>query len=155
MVLLGFLLLARKALARYAAPMVWSAALVQQSQGQVVHLTDLEATASIDASSSRGFQLGSPAINVVKQQWFWFRIGTNGPEVSIDTISPPVVQQPDSRTLFVTYNNGYFGVVVEYVLTGGYGLDLAETVSIINATVAPIDKFHARFGELLDYLAGR
>src|SRR5215510_7217475 len=138
----GYLLRARKVLIRCVALVACTAALLQEAHGQEVVLTDHNATAKVDVGSPRGlFQFGAASGNLVKQRWFWFRIGTNGPEASIDTISAPVVQQPNSGTLYVTYNNGQFGVEVAYQLTGGDGLDLSESLLITNATSSPIE-FH-------------
>src|SRR5689334_7430194 len=80
--------------------MACAVALALPAQGQVVVLTDTNGVAAaVNAGTSRGlFQFGSlSGGSFVKQQWFWYRIGTNDPESSIDTISPPIVTQPDSR----------------------------------------------------------
>ena len=82
--------------------------------------------------------------NQLVQQWFWFRVGNNA-EASINTISAATFSQPDARSLNSTYDNGAYGVTISYLLTGfspGSGVsDIAETISIINHTAAPLD-FH-------------
>jgi hypothetical protein len=142
---LSYLLRARKVLVQYAALIVCGTALLPQAQGQVIALTDSNAAALIDVGSQQGlFHLGTASGNLVNQQWFWYRIGTNGPEVSIDTISTPIITLPDARTTFVTYNNGSFGVEVDYLLTAQPGsgfLDISQMVIITNDTRTPIE-FH-------------
>lgn len=114
-------------------------------QAQVVVLSHNNSSAAIDTSSAAGmFQWTVSGQNALSQQWFWFRVGAN-PEAPINTISAPTITTPDARTLYTSYFNGSYGVQVDYLLTGysaGSGnSDLAETITITNATAAPLD-FH-------------
>jgi len=83
--------------------------------------------------------------NELAQQWFWYRVGSTGPEQPISAIGAPVFSTPNARTLYTTYNNGSIGVTINYLLTGsspGSGKsDVSESISITNASAAPI-QFH-------------
>lgn len=112
---------------------------------QIVVLNHNNSSASIDTGSSAGmFNWTVDGQNVLAQQWFWFRVGANA-EAPINTISAPTITTPNARTLYTSYFNGSYGVNVDYQLTGfsagsGYS-DIAETITITNATATPID-FH-------------
>ena len=114
-------------------------------QAQVVVLNHHNSSAAIDTGSSAGiFNWTVDGQNLLAQQWFWYRVGLNA-EAPINTISAPTLVTPDSRTLYSSYFNGSYGVRVDYLLTGfsaGSGLaDIAEVITITNATAAPLD-FH-------------
>lgn len=117
----------------------------QFSQAQVVVLNHNNSSASINTGTSAGmFNWTVDGQNVLGQQWFWFRVGLNA-EAPINTISAPTITTPDARTLYTSYFNGSYGVQVDYLLTGfsaGSGnSDIAESITITNATAAPLD-FH-------------
>lgn len=121
------------------------AAFSPPGQAQIVVLNHNNSSASIDTGSSAGmFNWSVDGQNVLAQQWFWFRVGTTA-EAPINTIGAPVITTPDARTLYTSYDNGSYGVRVDYLLTGfsaGSGnSDLAETITILNHTAAPLD-FH-------------
>lgn len=120
-------------------------AFAPPSQAQVVVLNHNNSSASINTGSSAGmFNWTVDGQNVLAQQWFWFRVGLNA-EAPINTISAPTITTPNARTLYTSYFNGSYGVNVDYQLTGfsaGSGIsDIAETITITNATAAPLD-FH-------------
>lgn len=121
------------------------AALSPPAQGQIVVLNHNNSSASIATGSSAGmFNWTVDGQNVLAQQWFWFRVGLNA-EAPINTLSAPVITTPDARTLYTSYDNGSYGVRVDYLLTGfsaGSGnSDLAEIITIFNHTATPLD-FH-------------
>lgn len=121
------------------------AALSPPGQAQIVVLNHNNSSASIDTGSSAGmFNWTVDGQNVLAQQWFWFRVGLNA-EAPINTLGAPVITTPDARTLYTSYDNGNYGVRVDYLLTGfsaGSGnSDLAEIITIFNHTAAPLD-FH-------------
>src|SRR5215475_11846101 len=88
------------------------------AQAQIQTLVNNNSFADINPNNQQGmFDWFVDGQNQLFQQWFWYRVGNN-PEQSIDTISPPLIQRPDARTAYVTYNNGAFSVEVDYVLTG-------------------------------------
>jgi len=112
---------------------------------QVVVLNHQNSSATINTGSSAGmFNWSVDGQNLLNQQWFWYRVGLNA-EAPINTIGAPTITTPDARTLYSSYFNGSYGVRVDYLLTGfsaGSGLaDIAEVITITNATSAPLD-FH-------------
>ncbi len=121
------------------------AALNHASQAQVVILNHNNSSAAIDTGSSAGmFNWTVDGQNLLAQQWFWYRVGLNA-EAPINTISAPTITTPDARTLYTSYDNASYSVRVDYRLTGfttGSGFsDIAETITILNKTAAPLD-FH-------------
>ena len=85
------------------------------------------------------------SVDHLNLQWFWYRIGTTGPERSIDTISNPTIIPTPGHQLDVTYANSGLSVRVLYSLTGnnpGTGRSiLGETITIIN-TLGYATNFH-------------
>ncbi len=117
----------------------------QSGQAQIVILNHNNSSASIDTGSSAGmFNWSVDGQNVLAQQWFWYRVGLTA-EAPINTLGVPVITTPDARTLYASYDNGSYGVRVDYLLTGftaGSGnSDIAETITIFNHTATPLD-FH-------------
>jgi hypothetical protein len=108
-------------------------------------LTDAASYVSIDPGSQAGVEGwnvdGNSELN---QQWFWYRPGP-GVAHSIDTISAPVVTQPNARTLDTKYASSQFSLEVVYSLVGGVensgAADLGELIRIQNLTGAPL-AFH-------------
>jgi len=112
---------------------------LSQSEAQIITLTHNNSIAQVDTGSQAGmFHWQADGQNQLVQQWFWYRIGTNSPEAAINTISAPSITTPNARTLYTTYNNGAYGVEIDYLLTGfapGSGIsDVQETITITNAT---------------------
>ena len=93
-------------------------------------LADANASARIDVSSQTGLRDwtvdGQDRLN---QEWFCYRIGSAGPEASIDTISCPAVVQQTASTLKTTYANNRISIQVLYSLTGGSSGSGAASVS--------------------------
>lgn len=84
-------------------------------------------------------------VNQLAQQWFWYRVGSSGPEQPINTIGSPVITTPNGRTAYITYANASYSVEVDYLLTGfatgSRNSDISETIRISNLTAAPLE-FH-------------
>lgn len=133
-------------------PVVVAAAVVcfgslNRVEGQIYTLTDNNSMAQVDVGSQAGmfnWSINMPDgswQNQLNQQWFWYRIGST-PEQSIDTISPAVVLQPNTRTLISTYANNQLTLQVTYLLSGGSvasGIsDIGETISIKNTGSTPL-----------------
>ncbi|PYJ05099.1 MAG: hypothetical protein DME25_09020 [Verrucomicrobia bacterium] len=121
-------------------------AFVFQSQAVIINLTHNNSFAQINVDSQAGmFNWTVDGQQQLNQQWFWYRVANNLEEFSIDTISPPSITTPDARTLYTRYNNGAYGVEVDYVLTGfspGSGhSQISESITITNATASPL-AFH-------------
>jgi len=112
---------------------------------QIVVLNHNNSSASIDTGSSAGmFNWTVEGQNVLAQQWFWYRVGLTA-EAPINALGAPVITTPDARTLYASYDNGNYGVRVDYRLTGfsaGSGnSDITEVITIFNHTAVPLD-FH-------------
>jgi hypothetical protein len=98
-------------------------------------------TVGFDPSSQAGvFSWNVDGINQLAQQWFWYRVGPNGPESSINALSAPtVMHQPgiisDGYEIQYTGANG-LSVDVKYSLVGGtagsHASDLSEQITLTN-----------------------
>jgi hypothetical protein len=60
-------------------------------------------------------------VDQLSQQWFWYRVGSTGPELGIDTLGTPTVVS-SANQLTIAYNGSAgastFTVQVQYTLTG-------------------------------------
>jgi len=126
--------------------MVLQGAGLLSSRAQIVTLTDQNSVALINTGTSAGmFNWTIDGVNNLNQQWFWYRAGAGGPEQAINTISAPTFSTPNARTLYVSYDNGVYGVTINYLLTGTSpgtrSSDISESISIINHSAAPL-AFH-------------
>src|SRR5690242_14520515 len=95
------------------------ASLVPAS-AQLVTLLDQNssATVNLSPSASNGGGMTNWIVdgqNELAQQWFWYRVGSSGPELPISAIGPTVFSTPNLRTLYTSYNNGAFGVTINYL----------------------------------------
>ena len=127
--------------------------LTVSSEAQIVTLTHNNSVAQINTGGQAGmFNWSVDGTNQLSQQWFWYRVGAVVGESSINTISAPSITTPDARTLYLNYNNGSYGVEVDYLLTGcsaKSGMSaIQEMISITNATASALD-FH--FFEYADF----
>lgn len=133
-----------------------SLATVFPSQAQIIMLSDGGSSAKIDTLRVGMYDWSVGGINQLRQQWFWYRVGTSGPEQTIDKISAPTISGLSANQATISYANSLFSVDVTYVLTGGTGTSgLNESIRIINKNTdplsAPLD-FH--FFEYTDYNLG-
>src|SRR5262252_2809974 len=135
--------------------------LVIQSRAQIQNLVNNNSDAQVNPNSQQGmFNWFVDGQNQLFQQWFWYRVGTNGPEHSIDTISAPSIVRPDAKTAYFTYGgaaNGY-SVEVDYVLTGqapGSGqASVAESIKIHNFAANPTNILDFHFFQYSDFDLG-
>jgi len=115
-----------------------------------IALNDLNSSVLIDPNSQAGvFSWFVDGTSQLFQQWFWYRVGSTGPEASIDTISAPAVIvnnsnfNPGDDTAAIRYTNGTLQVDVSYQLNGGSigsrQSDLGELVKITNLSNASQD----------------
>jgi hypothetical protein len=128
-------------------------------EARFVTLTDGNSTASVDPNSQQGmfnWSVLNPnnpntSVNQLQQQWFWYRVGSTGPEHSIDTISAPSLLTPNARTLTANYSTNQFSVRIDYILSGGSALsgksDIGETITIQNLsnTILPFHFYQYSF----------
>ncbi len=121
------------------------AGVALQLNAQTFTLNNLNSIVSINASSPAGMSSYLvDGVNQVKQQWFYFRIGDSGPNLSIDSIGNLVASQVDPATLDLSYtdlpSSPNYRARVQYLLTGkgsGSGQSiLGETVTFYNTSAA-------------------
>jgi hypothetical protein len=146
-------LLSRSGMILSVAVIVVSGGVAFQASGQIVTMSDINSVVQVNTGNQAGmFNWTVDGHNYLAQQWFWYRIGTNGGEHSIDTISAPTITTPDGRTLYTRYNNGSYGVEVDYQLTGfsvGSGhSQVNESISITNSSASTLD---FRFFQFSDF----
>ena len=135
-----------------AACIVFQCAILR-APAQIITLVDNNSVAQIDVGSQQGMfywaVLNQPNQfqNQLNRQWFWYRVGTSGPERSIDTIGAPVISGLTPGTLTSTYYDGLnrFNVGVTYSLLGGGPAsgtaDITEQIAINNTSGSILD-FH-------------
>jgi len=126
------------------------------SQAQIVNLLSGNSSVTINTGSQAGMNNWTvDNQNQLNQQWFWYRIGSTGPEASINTISAPVINQLSPSILQTTYANSVFSANILYSLDGGAvgsgTSDLSEQISIQNLTGATLS-FH--FFQYADFNLG-
>ena len=120
-----------------------------------IMLRDANSIAQFDLASARGLHSWTVDGNeYMYQQWFWYRLGPNGPESSIDTLTlddEPVLtdmnHDPDRYvdTLYARYLGAGFTVELWFILAGGAegsGVSgLGEIIRITNTGSQNLD-FH-------------
>jgi len=109
-----------------------------------VTLQEGNAVVQIDPHSPAGmFFWTVNGINQLNQQWFWYRVGSSGPEAPLNALAPVTVVQPLPNLVTLTYTSPQVRVEVLYVLTSGvpgsYTADVAETIRFTNRTTSPLD----------------
>lgn len=135
----------------------------------VVVLADRNSEVKIDLGSSDGvFSWKVDGVNHLYQQWFWFRVGSTGPERPISDLyladwhtTNGRRRDPRDDRLVAMYQDTpvdqdpNFEIDIDLALTGGLPgsgfSDLAETISITNYTSQPLD-FH--FYQYVDFDLG-
>jgi len=111
----------------------------------IITLTDLNSTVVIDTSSQAGAtDWIVDGRDYLYQQWFWYRIGSTGPEQSIDTLTLAGYTHSDNILTLNYASAGQFYVDITYTLFGGtpssYASDMSETIRVRTAS-SPLD-FH-------------
>ena len=134
---------------RNTAAAVILLAVAASTQGAPVTLTDKNSSATIDPSSQSGmFNWTVNNINQLAQQWFWYRVGSTGPESSINALPLLGATASDTNgnglndTLFLSYGSAStFRIDVTYSLQGtlAAGSSIGETISITNNSTATLD----------------
>jgi hypothetical protein len=108
------------------------------AQATILSLASGNSTADVDISSSTGmYSWIVDGSDVMFQQWFWYRAGTETATNSIDTISQTPVYGSVGGYGTVTYTlANQYSVNVQFLLTGGLPgsgtSDIAETITINN-----------------------
>lgn len=116
-------------------------------------LTDQNSTVTLDATGQAGmFNWFVDGRDVLFQQWFWYRVGSTGPETSIDTLSLVAANTVDANLnpgddrLNLRYlSSGLFQIDVTYDLGGGpvtsRASDVRELITITNISQRELE-FH-------------
>jgi hypothetical protein len=122
----------------------WVFLAVFQLQAQLVTLTDHNSAANLNLGSQTGmYGWNVDGVNQLYQQWFWYRVGENSGQSSVDTISAPAVVQSSANSVTATYANTQFSVALSYILTGGTAgsghSDMQESIQIFNHGSTALD----------------
>lgn len=106
-----------------------------------VQLQDGNSTAWIDVDSDMGmYAWNVDAINMLSQQWFWYRVGS-GLQKPINDISAATWSVANGNQLTATYANSAIEVQVQYTLTGATSgkADIMETIYLKNRGASAAD----------------
>jgi len=117
---------------------------------RAITLTDGNSTANIFLDSQAGLEDWTvDGTDYMYQEWFWYRIGTAGPEASIDTLTlvnstlSDVDGNGDNESLEANYQGLGFTLDALWTLTGGApgsGIsDIAEVVKITNTSASTLE----------------
>jgi hypothetical protein len=106
-------------------------------------LSDGNSSLSVDTSSQTGLNGWTvDGQNQLNQQWFWYRVGSSGPEASIDSLALQSSVQTAANALTTTYANSQFSITVKYTLLGGDPgsgtANIAEQFAINNLTASSL-----------------
>jgi len=125
----------------YSLPLIFAGLTMPvPAEATIYQLSNLNSSAKIDAGSSAGLENWTvDGVNQVSQQWYWFRIGSGGPQFDLSTISAtPYATGSGSNNLTLLYTNSSYGVQLNYILSGnapGSGKSgLNETARAYNFT---------------------
>jgi hypothetical protein len=121
--------------------------LASIGQAQILNLSSGNSSVSInDASQTGMYSWVVDGQNQLAKQWFWYRLGSSGPESSIDTLTAtPVVNWFSPSIVQTVYANNYspFSVSILYSLVGGAvgsgASDLSEQISIQNLSTTTLN----------------
>jgi hypothetical protein len=118
-----------------SAVLVASGALIFASQSFATTLVDSGSTATVDFNSSAGMSSWTvDGQNQLNQQWFWYRVGSSGVAMPINSISTAAVVTSGANGVTATYQNTDFALTIDYSLVGGgvgsgYA-DITEDISV-------------------------
>lgn len=107
-------------------------------------LTDQNSVVNIDPNSSSGvMDWFVDGVDILYQQWFWYRVGAAGGESSVDTLSALTTTLLDPATVKIAYSTAQLRVEILYGLFGGspgsHESDLSEAVRITNLSGSSLD----------------
>jgi hypothetical protein len=127
-------------------------ALVGTANAADITLSDRNTTVIIDPNSQAGMHTWTVnGVDQMFQQWFWFRVGSIGPELSLDTLdlTPGVSTanlngRPGDDVAHIQYDGALgLSIGITYTLSGGLAgtqaSDVGEVITIDNNTGAAID----------------
>lgn len=116
---------------------------VMESRAQTYGVTNGNSFALIDPNSQAGMRNWTvDGVNQLYQQFFWYRIGNQGGENSIDTLSSARVSSGGPGLLSTTYASSKLSVQVDYALHGGAAgsgsADMTETITLRNLSTSSL-----------------
>lgn len=117
-----------------------------------ITIADRNSAATIEPETGRGMiDWNVEGLRHMQQQWFWYRVGTTGPEANISTLplTKWVLSDTDEsgaqETLFLRYAAANFKIELTLLISGGTpgdGVsDITEAIKIVNLGAQPLD-FH-------------
>ncbi len=116
--------------------------LAFQSEAQIYTVSQNDSIALVDAGSQAGvYNWSVGGVNQLFQQWFWYRVGSSGPESSIDTISPVSETSSGANKATLTYANSTISVKTAYSLAapGNGTATLSELITVMNTSAISQD----------------
>jgi hypothetical protein len=134
---------------------------VPNATADIVILTNGNSTASIDTQSKAGmFNWTVDGISTLKQQWFWYRVGSASGEQSLDALTQTLVSPSDgdadglNESLAVRYVDSSatpFEITVSFSLTGGQPGDrnsaISEVIRIRNTGSTSLEFHLFQYGD--------
>lgn len=126
-----------------------------QAEAQIITLEDRNSSTTFDLGTQAGFQDWQvDSVDHLHQQWFWYRVGASGGEVSLDSLGTPLNATSDTNpiddtradTFQARYTSaGLFTVNVTYTLRGGLSGSgdsaVNAFITVMNLSASPLD-FH-------------
>jgi len=123
--------------------------LLQAASAAPIVLVDNASTVVIDPATQVGMsQWTVSGVNQLTQQWFWYRVGNDVPESSIDTLAAPFVGVSDTNfngqpdTLYARYVGNQLKAELTFTLSGAnpgvVQSDIVESIKLTNLTDAPM-----------------
>lgn len=130
------------------------------AQANPITLVDGSSQVTIDPASELGMTSWTiNGVNQLERQWFWFRIGAQGGEQSIDKLSAnPFVGLTDinfdgnQETAYLRYTGVQLKAEVTYTLTGSspglFSSDIAEVIRLTNVSTQSLDLHFFQYCDL-------
>jgi hypothetical protein len=107
------------------------------TQAGAYYLTHNNSSVTVDPGSSQGmYNWQVDGANYLNQQWFWYRVGSTGPESPLNSLGGLNVNVVDSRSIRAFFTGAQFNAEISYYLTGGAAgsgwSDVAESITLYN-----------------------
>ena len=114
-------------------------------------LSDLNSEVRIDPASDAGmYSWTVDGVEHLGRQWFWLRVGSQGPEMPLNLLGAPTVTATP-WALEARYQTATVAVMVRYMLTGGLEgsltADVAESIRISNLGTTSLDMHFFQYSD--------